>query len=80
MVYLLTILLMSLSLLSFEMDSEELLDQVLDSMNGGASRHLGQIAELMYEWEGRVADELGLSQADVADIKCSHCTELKLQS
>ena len=62
------------------MDNEELLDQVIDSMNAGVSKHLGQIAESMHEWKGRVADELGLSQADVAAIKCSHSTDLKLQS
>ena len=39
------------------------LSQVLDP------KHRGQIADSMGEWEGRVADELGLSDADVADIK-----------
>ena len=62
------------------MDNEELLDQELDFMNDGVSRHLGQIAESMYKWEGRVADELGLSPAEVAAIKCRHPSDLKLQS
>ena len=62
------------------MDNEELLDQELDSMNGGVSMHLGQIAESMHEWEGRVADELGLSPAEVAVINCRHPTDLRLQS
>ena len=62
------------------MDNTELLDQVLDSMNDGVSKHLGQIADRMYEWEGRVADELGLSPADVAAIKCKYPKGLKRQS
>ena len=65
---------------SFEMDNKELLDQVLDSMNDGVSRHLGQIADSMYEWERQVAEQLGLSPADVAAIKYKHPTSLKLQS
>ena len=63
------------------MDADEvLLQQVLDSMNDGVSKHLGQIAEAMYEWEWPVAEELGLQTADIASIKCKHRTELKLQS
>ena len=36
-------------------------------------KHLGLIAENMEEWGGIVADELGLSHADVVDInhECS---------
>jgi hypothetical protein len=42
--------------------------------------HLGRIADTMYEWEGPVADELGLTRADVAAIKVKHPKELKLQT
>ena len=54
--------------------------KVLDSENSIDPKHLGQIADVMCEWEGRVADELGLTDADVADIK-EKCTGkgLKLQ-
>ena len=44
------------------------LSRPLDFDSAGVPKHLGQIAEYMGEWEGRVADELGLSRADVADI------------
>ena len=49
------------------------LSQVLDFESGAVPKHLGQIADSMGEWGGRVLDELGLSDADVADInlKCS---------
>jgi hypothetical protein len=56
------------------------LDQVIDSDHGGVSRHLGQIADSMYEWEGPVADSLGLHQADVAEINKAHPGKLKLQA
>lgn len=55
------------------------LSQVLDSESGGVPKHLGQIAESMYEWEGRVADELGLTTADVAKIKEKHDKNKELQ-
>ena len=42
--------------------------------------HLGQIADSMYEWEGPVAEQLGLTQADVAAIKMQHPSELRLQT
>ena len=48
------------------------LNQVLDFANCGVPKHLGLIAESMDEWGGIVADELGLSRADVNNInhKC----------
>ena len=52
------------------------LDQELDY----APLLLGKIADSMYEWEGAVADHLGLRQADVAAIKTKHPGELKLQT
>lgn len=45
------------------------MEQVIDSENDGVPKHLGQIASSMYEWEGSVADMLGLTVAEVADIK-----------
>lgn len=60
--------------------SYQRLDQVLDFENGGVPKHLGQIADSMYEWEGKIADELRLTHADVAAIKTKHPSELKLQT
>ena len=57
----------------------QVLDQVLGTGLSDASKHLGQIAESMYEWEGLVADQLGLSLADVNEIKTQHPMKLKLQ-
>ena len=56
------------------------LDDILDSKNGGVSKHLGQIADFMYEWEGLIAEHLELSPADIANIKKKHAGELKLQT
>ena len=51
----------------------------MDSENGDIPKHLGLIADSMYEWEGAVAEALNLTFADVADIKTKHPRELKLQ-
>ena len=56
-----------------------MLDQVLDYDSGGVSKHLGQIANSMDEWEGLVAEELGLSVADISAINKAHPTNLNLQ-
>ena len=56
------------------------LNQVLDFDNSGVSKHLGQIADSMYEWEGPVAEALDLTKADVAAIIKKHPTDLKLQT
>lgn len=56
------------------------LDQILDCENGGVSKHLGQIADTMYEWEGPIAEQLRLTRADIAAIKEKHPRELKLQT
>ena len=45
----------------------------------GVPKHLGQIADSMCEWEGRIADELELKNADVAAIKCEYPNKLTLQ-
>ena len=54
------------------------LDLVLDA--DGVPKHLGQIADTMYEWEGPVAEQLGLTPADVAAIKIEYPGELRLQT
>ena len=59
---------------------QDRLNLVLDSENGGVPKHLGEIAEQMYEWEGKVSDELGLTKADVNSIKERHKDQLKLQA
>ena len=55
------------------------LDLVIDAENR-SSKHLGQIADSMYEWEGAIAEELGLTTADVAAINTKYPKELKLQA
>jgi hypothetical protein len=52
----------------------------LDFENDGVSKHLGQIADAMYEWEGPITEQLGLTKADVAAIKTEHPGQLKLQT
>ena len=53
---------------------------MIDFESHGVSKHLGQIADSMYEWEWRIADELGLTSADDADIKTKHPSNLRLQT
>ena len=60
-------------------DHSQILDQVVDCDSGGVSKHLGQIADSMYEWEGPVADQLGLSQVDITAIKTAHPMKFSLQ-
>ena len=56
------------------------LDDVVDSRSSGVPKCLGQIAVSMYEWEGVVADELGLTRADIAEIKARYPHEMKQQT
>ena len=42
-------------------------------------QHLGIIAESMIDWEGVIADLLGLTEADRSDIKESNLNKPKLQ-
>ena len=56
------------------------LDKVLDADNRGVSKHLGQIANRMSGWEGRIAEELGLEPAEIAAIKLKHHDDLPLQA
>ena len=60
-------------------DPKKVLDQVLDYDSGGVSKHLGQIADSMDKWEGPVAEELGLSQANISAIKAAHPADFNLQ-
>ena len=53
---------------------------MVDSEYGGVSKHLGQIADAMYEWEGPVAEHLELTKVDVAAINKKYPGELKLQT
>ena len=57
----------------------ELIDQMIDSANAGVSKHLGQIADSMYVWEGPVAEQLGLNKADIAAIKTAYPMTFNLQ-
>ena len=52
----------------------------MDSEHGGVSKHLGQIADVMCEWEGPIAEQLELTRADIAAIKTEHPNKLKLQT
>jgi hypothetical protein len=56
------------------------LDQVVDFTHGGVSKHLGQIADAMCEWEGPIAEQLELTDTDVAAIKTEHPNKLRLQT
>ena len=56
------------------------LDKEIDADNNGVLKHLGQIADSMTEWEGRISEELQLTPADVASIRELHPNKLKLQS
>ena len=55
-------------------------NEVLDAGSGGVSLHLGMIAEGMHEWEGRLSERLGLTDADVAEIQTEYPNKLKMQS
>ena len=53
------------------------LDKEIDE--NGVPMQLGQIANFMDEWEGRIADHLELTIADVASIKKEYPSKLSLQ-
>ena len=57
-----------------------ILDEEIDSGSDGVPNHLGQIADSMAEWEGKIADTLKLKMSDVAAIKYQWPTNLKMQS
>lgn len=56
------------------------LDMEIDACNKGVPKHLGQIADLMTEWEGRISEELQLTPADVANILTQYPNKLNLQT
>ena len=56
------------------------MNKVIDADNNGIPKHLGQIADSLAEWEGRIADGLNLTPADVASIRTKYPNDLKLQS
>ena len=56
------------------------LAQEIDFENKGVELHLGQIANSMYEWEGPVAEQLGLTPADAAAIKDEYPGKLALKT
>ena len=55
------------------------LDLVIDAVNGGVSKHLGRIADNMTEWEGRIAEELDLCDAEITAITKKYPDALPLQ-
>ena len=42
-------------------------------------RHLGKMAESMTDWEGAIADHLGLSEPDRSGIRYMYPKQLELQ-
>ena len=42
-------------------------------------RHLGEIARSMTDWEGVIADHLGLSEPVRREIRCKYPNRLELQ-
>lgn len=55
------------------------LDQILDSGHEDVPLHLGNIADNIPDWQGRVADNLGLTRVEVSDIKRRLKDEPELQ-
>ena len=53
---------------------------VIDKHNGEVEKHIGEIADCMNEWEGRIAESLGLNRAEVARIKIKYPWDLQLQT
>ena len=56
------------------------LDREIDACNNGVLKHLGQIADSMTEWQGRISEELQLTQADVEGICMRYPNRLDLQT
>ena len=61
-------------------DSGTNLGDVLDAHNKGVSKHLGQIADTVHKWEGQLAEELELTDVDVAKVKHKHPFDLHMQT
>jgi hypothetical protein len=58
--------------------SRQKLDLPLDFYNR-VSLHLGKVADSIPQWEGAIAEALGLTQGEVAEIKAEHPNKLNLQ-
>ena len=56
------------------------LDKEIDVDNDGVLKHLGQIADSMEEWEGKIAEGLSLTPTDVSSIHTRFPRDLKLQT
>ena len=56
------------------------MDQKIDSTNRGVPKDLGVVADCMKEWEGKIAEELSLTDTDVAVIKTKFPCQLNLQT
>lgn len=56
------------------------LDTEIDAQFGGVPKHLGQIAKSIDKWEGQVADQLRLTEAEVEQIKMKFHGGLELQA
>ena len=56
------------------------LDKQIDFEHDGVQAHLGVIADAMDEWEGRVAEALGLDRVSISSIKAKHTDNLNLQT
>ena len=55
------------------------LDRVLDFEHGGVSKHLGQIADDMYEWEEPIAEQLGLTEEQYRAVEEAGITAVTLK-
>ena len=64
---------------SMEEKEQEKIEQEDFLCASPSSEHLEQIANTMYEWDGTVAEQLGLKPADVEAIKIMYPGEVKLQ-
>ena len=56
------------------------LDKMLDFDHDGVQRDLGEIADAMDEWEGKIAEELRLTNVETQRIKDKHPRRLDLQT
>ena len=55
------------------------LNKEIDSDSGGVPKHLGEIADSIAEWEGKIAEELRLTEADVVAIKIQYPSNHRMQ-
>ena len=55
------------------------LNKKVDSDSGEVYKHLGEIADSMVEWEGKIAEGLGLTDPEVEAIKYQWPSNIVLQ-